>query len=81
MERYNQVLDAWTHAREIITKEMMTELESDYRNGRLRESDLPHGALRRRGGVEQIRQLGRHARIDGQAVGQDYRNADQGKLP
>ena len=24
-ERYNQVLDTWTHARENITKEMMTD--------------------------------------------------------
>ena len=30
-ERYNQVLDAWTHARERITTEMMVELENDYR--------------------------------------------------
>ena len=30
-ERYNQVLDAWTHAREQITTEMMTALENDYR--------------------------------------------------
>src|SRR5258708_35856473 len=28
-ERYNQVLDAWTHAREKITTEMMAELETD----------------------------------------------------
>ena len=29
-ERYNQVLDVWTHARERITTEMMAALESDY---------------------------------------------------
>ena len=34
-----------------------------------------------RGGVEQMRQLGRHARSDGQAVRQDHRDADQGQLP
>jgi DNA-directed RNA polymerase subunit beta' len=28
-ERYNQVLDTWTHAREQITVEMMAELEQD----------------------------------------------------
>ena len=33
-ERYNQVLDAWTHAREQITTEMMQELENDYRVSR-----------------------------------------------
>ena len=27
LERYNQVLDAWTHAREQITTEMMQELQ------------------------------------------------------
>ena len=32
-ERYNQVLDAWTHAREQITTEMMSELENDVRDG------------------------------------------------
>jgi len=31
VERYNQVLDAWTHAREQITAEMMTGLENDHR--------------------------------------------------
>ncbi len=28
LERYNSVLDAWTHAREQITAEMMTSLSS-----------------------------------------------------
>src|ERR1051325_1270003 len=32
-ERYNQVLDAWTHARERITSEMMSALEADFRAG------------------------------------------------
>src|SRR5690606_27950509 len=32
-ERYGKVLDAWTHARERITTEMMTALESDFREG------------------------------------------------
>ena len=57
-ERYNQVLDAWTHAREQITTEMMRSLENDHRS--------PHGYVNpiflmahsgARGGVEQIRQL------------------------
>ncbi len=30
-ERYNKVLDIWTHAREEITKSMMDELENDLR--------------------------------------------------
>jgi len=58
-ERYNSVLDAWTHARELITKSMMHELEHD-----TREDDpayvnpiflMAHSGAR--GGVEQIRQL------------------------
>ena len=56
-ERYNQVLDAWTHARESITAEMMSELESDYREvGYVNPIHLmAHSGAR--GGVEQIRQL------------------------
>ena len=56
-ERYNKVLDAWTHARERITQEMMEELESDFRRpGYINPIHLMaiSGA---RGGVEQIRQL------------------------
>ncbi len=58
LERYNQVIDKWTHARDQITKQMMHELQHDVRDG------IPYlnpiflmansGA---RGGVEQIRQL------------------------
>jgi DNA-directed RNA polymerase subunit beta' len=57
MERYNQVLDAWTHAREIITKEMMNELESDYRTGGYVNPIFLMAHSGARGGVEQIRQL------------------------
>ncbi len=57
-ERYNQVLDTWTHAREEITKEMMEAMKNDDRGG--------HGYVNpvflmadsgARGGKEQIRQL------------------------
>ncbi|RIK84732.1 MAG: DNA-directed RNA polymerase subunit beta' [Planctomycetota bacterium] len=56
-ERYNQVLDAWTHARERITAEMMSELETDERKvGYVNPIYLmAHSGAR--GGVEQIRQL------------------------
>jgi DNA-directed RNA polymerase subunit beta' len=57
-ERYNQVIDAWTHARERVTAEMIRELESDTRDG------VPYlnpiflmtdsGA---RGSIDQVRQL------------------------
>jgi DNA-directed RNA polymerase subunit beta' len=61
-ERYNQVLDAWTHARERITLEMMEELEQDTDARDNRRSGyvnpiylMAHSGAR--GGVEQIRQL------------------------
>jgi len=57
-ERYNQVIDSWTHARELVTQEMMKELEQDTRAG------VPYlnpiflmihsGA---RGSIDQVRQL------------------------
>jgi len=57
-ERYNQVLDTWTHAREQITKSMMHELEHDLREGGGYVNPIflmaNSGA---RGGVEQMRQL------------------------
>jgi len=61
-ERYNQVLDAWTHARELITVEMMAELEQDTdakdnrRSGYVNPIHLMANSGAR-GGVEQIRQL------------------------
>ena len=58
VERYNQIIDAWTHARVEVTHEMMIELENDERDG------VPYlnpiflmtnsGA---RGSVDQIQQL------------------------
>ena len=56
-ERYNKVLDAWTHAREQITTEMMEQLQSDQRyEGYVNPIYLmAHSGAR--GGVEQIRQL------------------------
>jgi DNA-directed RNA polymerase subunit beta' len=57
-ERYNKVLDFWTHARERITTEMMEQLRNDVRNGEVYLNPIflmaDSGA---RGGVEQIRQL------------------------
>ena len=57
-ERYNKVLDTWTHAREQITKSMMHELEHDVREEGAYVNPIylmaNSGA---RGGVEQIRQL------------------------
>jgi DNA-directed RNA polymerase subunit beta' len=59
MERYNQVLDAWTHARDEITQAMMKELENDTRDGKPYLNPIflmAHSGAR--GGVDQIRQLG-----------------------
>jgi DNA-directed RNA polymerase subunit beta' len=57
-ERYNTVLDTWTHTREQITKDMMYELEHDSRDGGAYVNPIflmaNSGA---RGGVEQMRQL------------------------
>jgi DNA-directed RNA polymerase subunit beta' len=57
-ERYNQVLDAWTHAREQITTEMMTALENDYRANQYVNPIFLMAHSGARGGVEQMRQLG-----------------------
>jgi DNA-directed RNA polymerase subunit beta' len=57
-ERYNQVLDTWTHAREAITAEMMDAMKSDERGGTGYVNPvylMAHSGAR--GGVEQIRQL------------------------
>jgi len=56
-ERYNQVLDAWTHAREEITTEMMRELENDQRYPGYVNPIYLMAHSGARGGVEQIRQL------------------------
>ena len=56
-ERYNQVLDAWTHAREQITTEMMYELENDTRAPGYINPIFLMAHSGARGGVEQIRQL------------------------
>jgi DNA-directed RNA polymerase subunit beta' len=57
VERYNQVLDAWTHARERITTEMMAELETDTRSPGYVNPIYLMAHSGARGGVEQIRQL------------------------
>ncbi|MBM4092648.1 MAG: DNA-directed RNA polymerase subunit beta', partial [Planctomycetes bacterium] len=57
-ERYNQVLDTWTHSRERITTEMMAAMKADDRGGTTYINPvflMAHSGAR--GGVEQIRQL------------------------
>ena len=57
-ERYNQVLDAWTATRELITKDMLAAMETDTHRGKWYINPVflmaSSGA---RGGIEQIRQL------------------------
>jgi DNA-directed RNA polymerase subunit beta' len=58
LERYNKVIDLWTHARDEITKQMMADLKDDKREGKPYLNPIflmAHSGAR--GGVEQIRQL------------------------
>ena len=58
LERYNQVLDTWTHTREQITELMMEGMKTDYRDGDGYVNPvylMAHSGAR--GGIEQIRQL------------------------
>ena len=57
-ERYNQVLDEWTHAREEITAAMMDSLQNDYRANQYVNPVYLMAHSGARGGVEQMRQLG-----------------------
>lgn len=58
IERYNKVLDTWTHARELITEAMMHELEHDYRDdGKYVNPVYLMAHSGARGGKEQMRQL------------------------
>ncbi len=57
-ERYNGVLDAWTHAREEITSAMMSALETDFRDDGYVNPVFLMAHSGARGGVEQMRQLG-----------------------
>jgi DNA-directed RNA polymerase subunit beta' len=57
-ERYNQVIDIWTRAREAIGEAMMAELKLDFgEDGRTVNSIYMMAASGARGSVEQIRQL------------------------
>jgi DNA-directed RNA polymerase subunit beta' len=57
-ERYNKVLDTWTHAREEITNSMMHEMEHDYRDdGAYVNPVYMMANSGARGGKEQMRQL------------------------
>jgi DNA-directed RNA polymerase subunit beta' len=58
VERYNKVIDAWTHVREEITSAMMHDLEHDRRDGKPYLNPIYLMSISgARGGTEQIRQL------------------------
>jgi DNA-directed RNA polymerase subunit beta' len=57
-ERYLKVVDAWTHARERIGEDMLSELRNDTRNGKPFVNPIFCMVMSKaRGSVEQIRQL------------------------
>ncbi|MFV0446189.1 MAG: DNA-directed RNA polymerase subunit beta' [Planctomycetaceae bacterium] len=56
-ERYNKVIDIWTHAREAITESMMGQLKGDIRDGAYVNPIFLMADSGARGGKEQIRQL------------------------
>ncbi|MEZ6065649.1 MAG: DNA-directed RNA polymerase subunit beta' [Planctomycetaceae bacterium] len=57
-ERYNKVIDIWTHAREDITESMMSQLRADIRDdGQYVNPIFLMADSGARGGKEQIRQL------------------------
>jgi len=57
-ERYNQIIDAWTHATEQVAQEMMVELKTDTREGRPYINPVyVMSASGARGSAQQIRQL------------------------
>ena len=83
VERYNKVIDLWTHARDEITKQMMDDLQerpprraAPYLNPIFL---MAHSGAR--GGVEQIRQLAGMRGLMAKPTGTDHRDADQGQLP
>lgn len=57
LERYNTVLEKWTHANELIVKDMMQAMEHDERPGGYVNPVFLMAHSGARGGVQQIRQL------------------------
>lgn len=57
-ERYNQIIDTWTYAGELVAEEMMKELKSDTRDGKPYLNPVyMMTASGARGSAQQIRQL------------------------
>ena len=57
-ERYNQIIDAWTQARELVGQEMMNGLRDDIRGGQRYLNPIYLMSISNaRGSIDQIRQL------------------------
>ncbi|MBS1257670.1 MAG: DNA-directed RNA polymerase subunit beta' [Candidatus Scalindua arabica] len=57
-ERYNQVIDTWTYAGEVVAEEMIDELKNDIRDGELYLNPVYlMSASGARGSTQQLRQL------------------------
>ncbi len=57
-ERYNQIIDLWTQARELVGQEMMIGLKNDFRNGKQYLNPIYLMTVSNaRGSIDQIRQL------------------------
>ena len=79
-ERYNKVIEIWSAITEKVADEMFGEMQQRDKEGE-HQSDLRHGRLRRSRIETADSPALRHARIDGQAVRRNHRDADHGELP
>ena len=79
-ERYNKVIAVWSDVTEKIADAMFKEMERRDQAGHV-QPGLHHGRLGRARQQAADSPAGRHARPDGEAVGRNHRDADQGELP
>ena len=77
-ERYNKIIEIWSKVTERVSEEMFKTMEEDDRTGRYLNPIYIMADSGARGSKQQIRQLVRNARPDGQAVRRNYRTADHG---
>ena len=93
-ERYANLIELWGHARKQVTDDLMETLANDYRDETGRPvAPKTAGTLKylnpinmmatskARGSGRPDAAAGRDAGSDGQAVGRNHRNANQGQLP
>ena len=79
-ERYNKVIAVWSDVTEKIADAMFKEMERRDQRRQV-QPGLHHGRLGRARQQAADPPARRHARPDGQAVGRNHRDADQGELP